>query len=189
MTSARKAKARIVEMMASTDVVMIREQWGDGAPMAAFLRLQRKPGAIANALREVTRTPGLSHAILIGHEVKACNLMTWARWMEAKRKMTGERGGTGLHVADEVVGNARVSTIFLGVNHAFGFGRPLWFETMVFIRDYNGDADMDRYSTWEEAEAGHAAMVQRHRSPDPSGWMLDRMLRDAEDDMDKEDAP
>jgi hypothetical protein len=32
---------------------------------------------------------------------------------------------------DEIEGFV-VSTIFLGVNHGFGRGRPLWFETLVF---------------------------------------------------------
>jgi hypothetical protein len=32
---------------------------------------------------------------------------------------------------DEIEGFV-VSTIFLGVNHGLGRGRPLWFETLVF---------------------------------------------------------
>jgi len=54
----------------------------------------------------------------------------------------------------------RISTVFLGIDHSFGFGEgPLLFETMVF----NGplDGEQDRYSTWDEAEAGHKAMVER----------------------------
>ena len=166
--SARKSKQRTLAAMASAPPAQ-------RAARQAFRMLER------------FASPLLSHAILIGHEVKTCNLMTWARWMEAQRGLKGKRGGCGLHVADETVGNARVSTIFLGLNHAFGPGPGLWFETMVFIRDYAGDAEMERYSTWEEAEAGHARMVQRHRSPDPSGFLLDRLLRAAEIDMDKED--
>lgn len=52
----------------------------------------------------------------------------------------------------------RVSTVFLGLNHAFGDGPPLIFETMVF----GGPMDeyMERYSTEEEAAAGHAFVVQ-----------------------------
>lgn len=95
------------------------------------------------------------HAILIGHQVKTCNLMTWARWNEATA-----RSGIGRHVADETAGRVRVSTVFLGIDHNHGWGAPRWFETMVFVAGEG--VDLVRYSTWEEAEAGHAAMVKKH---------------------------
>lgn len=51
-----------------------------------------------------------------------------------------------------------VSTVFLGLDHnLMGRGPPLVFETMVF-GPYGGDEQW-RYSTWEEAEAGHAEVV------------------------------
>lgn len=52
----------------------------------------------------------------------------------------------------------RVSTVFLGLNHAYFGGPPMIFETMIF----GGPMDeyMDRYSTEEEAVAGHAFAVQ-----------------------------
>jgi hypothetical protein len=53
-----------------------------------------------------------------------------------------------------------VSTVFLGVNHRFIPGQaPLVFETMVF----GGTMDNSqwRYSTWEEAEAGHERVLQQ----------------------------
>jgi hypothetical protein len=53
----------------------------------------------------------------------------------------------------------RVSTVFLGINHGFADETSLWFETMVFGGDLDGE--QDRYETWEEAEVGHAAMVAR----------------------------
>lgn len=53
----------------------------------------------------------------------------------------------------------QVSTVFIGINHRFGAGPPLLFETLVFGGPL--DDNMDRYSTWDEAEAGHAAMCQR----------------------------
>lgn len=50
-------------------------------------------------------------------------------------------------------GDAVISTVWLGIDHSFGFGKPLIFETMIF----GGPADQyqDRYSTLAEAEAGH----------------------------------
>lgn len=51
-----------------------------------------------------------------------------------------------------------VSTVWLGLNHAYDDGPPLIFETMVF--DGPMDQYMDRYSTEAEAMAGHRFVVQ-----------------------------
>lgn len=60
----------------------------------------------------------------------------------------------------DVLGKVRVSTVFLGLDHQFEKGgRPLIFETMVFGGSL--DDECERYSTWAEAETGHAAMVER----------------------------
>lgn len=94
--------------------------------------------------------------ILDGHEPKPVDLMTWARWFESNRDTR--------HVAvtDHPLG--KVSTVFLGLDHSFGArGAPLLFETMVFGGAMDGE--MDRYATWDEAEAGHAAMVARVLEP------------------------
>ena len=75
-------------------------------------------------------------------------LFAWAEWF-----------GT----ADRTVrltiltGGVTVSTVFISLNHNYGAGPPLLFETAI-IR--SGDFDIvARYSTWNEAEAGHAATV------------------------------
>lgn len=56
-----------------------------------------------------------------------------------------------------------VSTVFLGLDHSFrDHGPPILFETLVFngpLRD-----EMERYATWDEADAGHKAMVERVRA-------------------------
>ncbi len=58
-----------------------------------------------------------------------------------------------------------VSTVHLVLDHAHGRGRPLIFETMVFdSADLMAEArDCARYSTEAEAQAGHAAMVEKWR--------------------------
>jgi hypothetical protein len=56
-----------------------------------------------------------------------------------------------------------VSTVYLGVDHSFGNGPPLLYETMVFGCGKH-DKYQRRYSTQEEALAGHwetVAMVKR----------------------------
>lgn len=52
----------------------------------------------------------------------------------------------------------RVSTVFLGLNHAYRPGPPVLFETMIF----GGPMDeyQERYYTEEQAAAGHAFAVQ-----------------------------
>lgn len=53
-----------------------------------------------------------------------------------------------------------VSTVYLGMDHSFGYGPPLIFETMIF-----GSGPLDgeqwRYTTRDEALAGHAAAIER----------------------------
>jgi len=62
-------------------------------------------------------------------------------------------------VAQDKVGEMLVSTVFLGLDHQFGAGEPVLFETMVFGGEYDGE--QDKYSTWEEAEAGHAEILAK----------------------------
>lgn len=93
--------------------------------------------------------------VLDGHDVAPATLHEWALWMEnagatrvvANTRMTGRQGV-------EIV----VSTGFLGLDHRFAGddGPPLLFETIVFGGKLDGG--MERYPTWADAEAGHAAM-------------------------------
>jgi len=88
--------------------------------------------------------------ILEGHTaVLATDLITWAKWFE-----TGDRT-----VAKTKIGDSDVSTVFLGLDHNYGDGRPLLFETMIFGGKSNGF--QERYSTWEEAEKGHIEVVNK----------------------------
>jgi hypothetical protein len=67
------------------------------------------------------------------------------------------QGWPSIHVADEKVGDVRVSTVFLGMDHNWGEGPPLLFETMTF-RDGESE-DCWRCSTYEEAEKQHRSVV------------------------------
>lgn len=75
------------------------------------------------------------------------SLEDWARTFEASNR----------HVAQDIISDARVSTVFLGVNHAWDDGPPLIFETMIFGGPHDGH--QTRASTWEEAEQQHAEAV------------------------------
>lgn len=57
-----------------------------------------------------------------------------------------------------------VSTVWLGLDHQYGVGPPLIFETMVFLPDSYSELDMERYSTEAEALQGHRRMVRRWRA-------------------------
>ncbi len=86
--------------------------------------------------------------ILDGHKTIPCNdILKWTKWFEK-----GNR-----HVADECIGDMRVSTVFLGIDHSFERGKPLLFETMVFGGDLDGE--QERCTTWEQAEVMHSDMV------------------------------
>ena len=79
------------------------------------------------------------------------DLLTWARWFEKAER----------HVADETIGDSRVSTVFLGLDHRYSSDGPsiLW-ETMVFGGKL--DHEQDRCAGQrEQAEAMHARMVKR----------------------------
>lgn len=52
-----------------------------------------------------------------------------------------------------------VSTVWLGLDHSFGDGPPLIFETMVFAEGSSMDEDCRRYATQAQAQAGHVEMV------------------------------
>jgi len=79
------------------------------------------------------------------------NTIAWGEWFE---------NGSNRRVAEDIVEGVRVSTVFLGLDHSFGEGPPLLFETMVF-----GESPLQeecvRYATWEEAEQGHKAMLEK----------------------------
>lgn len=85
--------------------------------------------------------------ILNGKEaVPVDDVLEWGRFFE-----TSDR-----RIARDEIGSVIVSTVFLGLDHQFGDGPPLIFETLATGGKLDGE--MDRYSTWDEAAAGHVAM-------------------------------
>lgn len=93
--------------------------------------------------------------ILEGHIPVACDFTTWTK--------SRSGGPHPIHVGLDDIGPARVSTVFLGLDHNFGGdGPPILFETMVFGGPLTDE--MERYVTWDEAAAGHKAMCERVRT-------------------------
>ena len=61
-------------------------------------------------------------------------------------------------VAFDEVGDFQISTVFLGIDHSYGNGPPVLFETMIF----DGDNFLDyqeRCATWEQAEQMHQQAI------------------------------
>lgn len=106
----------------------------------------------------------MEHYRLEGTEpVPVQDLITWAVWFE-----TADRTVATTQVTETI----EVSTVFLGLDHQWGVGPPLLFESMVFgMADDDPLADMQvRYRTWHEAEQGHEIVVEavRVHVADPS---------------------
>jgi len=59
----------------------------------------------------------------------------------------------------ETAAGCQVSTVWLGMNHNYGEGPPLIFETLAYC-DHISTNEIERYTTWEEAEAGHKRWVE-----------------------------
>lgn len=53
-----------------------------------------------------------------------------------------------------------VSTVDLGLDHNFGEGPPLYFETMIFPKESIGEMFCKRYTTKETALESHERLVQ-----------------------------
>lgn len=74
----------------------------------------------------------------------------WAKWFETAKRSIRE---------DVLPDGTRISTVFLGIDHNFfPGGRPLLFETMIFGGPHHHY--QDRYSTRDEAIAGHLIAVK-----------------------------
>ena len=89
----------------------------------------------------------VQYILLDGEPVPCDDSAEWCRWFES-----GDR-----RVASTHVGDVLVSTVFLAINHNYGAGPPLLFETMVFGGPL--DEHCERYASRAEAVAGHERVV------------------------------
>jgi hypothetical protein len=81
------------------------------------------------------------------------DLLTWMQWMEDH---IDER-----IVRQEVKGESHFSTVFLGYDRAFGNGKPLLYETMVFDGPLAGTCC--HYTSMEDACRGHEQVGEQLR--------------------------
>lgn len=87
-----------------------------------------------------------------GEPVPEPDLFTWAAWIEERREQR--------IVRQEWVGEWQVSTVFLGLDHRWGEGPPILWETMVFQGPHNGTTTRCAGGR-EQAEAMHDDMMER----------------------------
>lgn len=88
---------------------------------------------------------------LEGKKIVPCkDVLEWGEWFGINDRIVKQ---TTLPTGEFI------STVFLGINHAFMPDmKPQLFETMIFKGEH--DQYQERYSTWDEAEAGHEKAIQ-----------------------------
>jgi hypothetical protein len=115
------------------------------------LLLARAASARMHRRGAIVRFPGIKFYGLRGTEVMTFDDITaYSAWKVERADPLGDV------VKQETIGNAWISTVLLMIDHQFGEGPPLIFETMVFDAESHEPMDrMQRYSTYDEALAGH----------------------------------
>lgn len=78
------------------------------------------------------------------------DLRKWAEWFDS----------FDCQIVRHKIGDVEISTVFLGLDHQYGDGPPLLYETMIF----GGPLDCEmrrRYATEDEARKGHCELVDK----------------------------
>lgn len=91
----------------------------------------------------------MTQYVLVGKRPVPCSdTAVWLKAMQSEDRIVAKN-----KFRNDTV---EVSTVFLGFDHRISNGSPLIFETMIFGLDDGELKDYQyRYSTWEEAQAGH----------------------------------
>jgi hypothetical protein len=103
--------------------------------------------------------------VLVGRTPIACDIWMWCD--ECKKRQQSIHDSKGekdpWRIGRDVINDSCfVSTIFLGLDHGFGFSKdPILFETMIFGGPLS--EDQWRYSSYAQAEQGHAEAVTAAR--------------------------
>jgi len=97
----------------------------------------------------------MQYFLLPDKTYREADLLEWSQQYEEMYN-AGTR-----HVGNDQICGKRISTVWLGLDHNFIDGEPLVFETMVFDSLHSGkDIYMERYTTWDEALAGHHKAIE-----------------------------
>ncbi len=90
-----------------------------------------------------------------GNAVPAPSLEAWGEFFEQRDKR---------RLARDEVGDIVISTVFLGLDHSWGQGPPVLWETMIFGGKH--DEYQERYTSRDDALAGHRHAVWMAENPD-----------------------
>jgi len=92
-----------------------------------------------------------------GLDGEPISMRHWGYLVESKRRI----------LRQEYIGDYWISTVHIGIDHGWHSERPLIFETMVFKggspERLGDDVETRRYSTWQEALAGHEELLNEVR--------------------------
>lgn len=104
----------------------------------------------------------LNQYIFVNGKIKPATFMEWALWFNNPNNRKVD--WTDLTNEVNYPGGEMVSTIFLGIDHAFLNRKqlPVLFETMIFGGKY--DQRMWRYCTCGQAKRGHSEIVEALRA-------------------------
>ena len=122
----------------------------------------------------------LKYAILDeSGEVLPATMLEWSQWFE-------RNGGQRIIEQTDLACQITVSTVFLGLNHQYGAGPPLYFETMIFgppktewsevfgrEHTFRSDLWISRTSTLAQAKAAHAEGIEWVKIQD---WFINERL-------------
>jgi len=108
--------------------------------------------------------PVMGRPMYFDRQGQPITMRRWGELRETELEPDGCYGSTSyVRVGEDQVGDARISTVWLGIDHGWGFTRgdgdyrPIIFETMIFGGAH--DNEMMRYSTEAEAIKGHGECV------------------------------
>lgn len=96
---------------------------------------------------------GDRHYVFIDKKIRQVSWLEWAKWFEE----VGNRRVAKTNLSNGIC----ISTVFLGLDHQFGQGPPILFETMVFRGQFDGWRW--RYCTYKESIIGHKRVVKNMR--------------------------
>ena len=135
------------------------------AEILAELPEEERVKAVAvNRAGEAIRRESYNKYVLVDNIPVPVGLGTWAAWFEVESKKPdgGKRRVAETTLEHPGIGPVWISTVFLGLDHSFGRGPRLLFETMVCWRHGSENKTWDnqwRYPTWDTAVAGHAKAI------------------------------
>jgi len=93
-----------------------------------------------------------------GNPVPCNDILEWGRWMERSSRDRTRIIASDLDESDPAK-TIHVSTVFLGLDHSFGSGPPVLWETLVFGGLLDGE--QRRYTSRAAALAGHQEICER----------------------------